>query len=151
MMLRYKTGKLPLNFIALGVILLAVSIWRIMVLDWSGMPFLVVSIVLLFIESGVVIDPESRRVRRYIGLFTVTKGEWEDVSSLTNLQIIRSRESRTMNFISISRTETNDTYKLYIKLPNRSIELMSGKKEDIQSRAEEIASALKASVVNNAG
>ena len=151
MMLRYKTGKLPFNFIALGVILLAVSIWRIMVLDWSGIPFLVVSIVLLFIESGVVIDPESRRVRRYIGLFTVTKGEWEDVSSLTNLQIIRSRESRTMNFISISRTETNDTYKLYIKLPNRSIELMSGKKEDIQSRAEEIASALKASVVNNAG
>ena len=150
-MLRYKTGKLPLNFIALGVILLAVSIWRIMVLDWSGIPFLVVSIVLLFIESGVVIDPDSRRVRRYIGLFTVTKGEWEDVSSLTNLQIIRSRESRTMNFISISRTETNDTYKLYIKLPNRSIELMSGKKEDIQSRAEEIASALKASVVNNAG
>lgn len=151
MMLRYKTGKLPFNFIALGVILLAVSIWRIMVLDWSGIPFLVVSIVLLFIESGVVIDPESRRVRRYIGLFTVTKGEWEDVSSLINLQIIRSRESRTMNFISISRTETNDTYKLYIKLPNRNVELMSGKKEDIQSRAEEIASALKASVVNNAG
>ena len=150
-MLRYKTGKLPLNFIALGVILLAVSIWRIMVLDWSGIPFLVVSIVLLFIESGVVIDPESRRVRRYIGLFTVTKGEWEDVSSLINLQIIRSRESRTMNFISISRTETNDTYNLYIKLPNRNVELMSGKKEDIQSRAEEIASALKASVVNNAG
>ena len=120
-MLRYKTGKLPLNFIALGVILLAVSIWRIMVLDWSGIPFLVVSIALLFIESGVVIDPDSRRVRRYIGLFTVTKGEWEDVSSLINLQIIRSRESRTMNFISISRTETNDTYKLYIKLPNRSI------------------------------
>ena len=150
-MLRYKTGKLPLNFIALGVILLAVSIWRIMVLDWSGIPFLVVSIVLLFIESGVVIDPDSRRVRRYIGLFTVTKGEWEDVSSLINLQIIRSRESRTMNFISISRTETNDTYNLYIKLPNRNVELMSGKKEDIQSRAEEIASALKASVVNNAG
>ncbi len=150
-MLRYKTGKLPLNFIALGVILLAVSIWRIMVLDWIGIPFLGVSIGLLCIESGVVIDPESRRVRRYIGLFTVTKGEWEDVSSLINLQIIRSRESRTMNFISISRTETNDTYKLYIKLPNRNVELMSGKKEDIQSRAEEIASALKASVVNNAG
>lgn len=150
MMLNYKTGKLPLNFRALGVILLAVSIWRIMVFDWSGILFLIISLLLLFLKSGVIIDADNRRIKSYIGLFVVSKGEWEDVNSLDNLQIVKMRESRTMNVLSISRTETNETYKLYMKLPDRSIELMSGKKEDILNSAEEIASSLKTSVVNKA-
>lgn len=150
MTLSYKTGKLPLNFTALGAILLAVSIWRMLLLDWSGILFFVVSLVLLFLKSGVIIDTDNRRIKRYIGIFIAIRGEWEDINSLVNLQIVKSRESRTMNVLSISRTETNDTYKLYMRLADRNIELMSGNKEVILSRAEEIADALKTSVINKA-
>ncbi len=48
-----------------------------------------------------------------------------------------------MSVLSITRTETNNVYKLFLTLPNRRIELMSGEKERILKRAEKIASSLQ--------
>ena len=149
MILNYKTGKLPPNFIYLGIMLFGISIWRMVVLEWKGILFFVISLLFLFIKSGIIIDTDNRRLKKYIGLFAIKKGEWESIKSIINLQIIKTRETQNMSVLSISRTETNDVYKLFVTLSDKNIELMSGEKEYIFNRAEKISSSLQVSVKNN--
>ncbi len=149
MILNYKTGKLPPNFIYLGIMLFGVGIWRMIVLDWKGILFFIISLLFLFIRSGIIIDNDNKRLKKYIGFFAIKKGEWESIKSIINLQIIKTRETQNMSVLSITRTETNDVYKLFITLPDRKIELMSGEKDYILIRAEKISSSLQVSVKNN--
>ena len=143
MILNYKTGKLPPNFYYLGIMLFGTGIWRMVVLDWKGILFFIISLPLLFIRSGIVIDTDNRRLKKYIGFLAIKKGEWESIKSIINLQIIKTKETQVMSVLSITRTETNNVYKLFLTLPNRRIELMSGEKERILKRAEKIASSLQ--------
>lgn len=149
MILEYKTGKLPFNFIALGYMLFAISAWRIAVFDWKGIVFLLLSVFLLFFRSGIIVETNTKRLKRYYGIFFIKKGEWENIEQATELRIARVRQGQMMSVLSISRTESYDTYKLYLRLPNRSIELMAGQKDDILSKASSIASALHTSIVNS--
>lgn len=144
----YKTGQLPLNFIALGVMLLAVGIWRMIVLDWMGILLFVIAIVLLFLRSGIIIDSDKRRIMNYDGLFFIRKGEWEDIGALVNLQIIKIIETQPMSVLSISRTGTHDVYKLYMVLPNKKIEIMSGKEVPVLKKAKKISSLLQTPINN---
>lgn len=148
MILNYKTGKFPPNFIYLGIMLFGIGIWRMIVLDWKGILFFIISLLFLFIKSGIIIDTDNRRLKKYIGFFAIWKGEWESIKSIINLQIIKTRETQNMSVLSISRTETNDVYKLSLTLSNRNIELMSGEKDNILNRAEKISSLLQVSVNN---
>jgi len=148
MILNYKTGKLPLNFIYLGIMLFGISIWRMVVLDWKGILFFIISLLFLFIKSGIVIDTDNRRVKKYIGFFAIKKGEWESIKSIINLQIIKTNEAQAMSVLSITRTETKDVYKLLMILSDRTIELMSGEKDFIIDKAEIISSALQVSLNN---
>lgn len=148
MILNYKTGNLPPNFIYLGVLLLGVSIWRIIVLDWIGLLFLVISLLCLFIKSGIIIDTDNKKLKKYIGIFTIRKGKWENISTLNNLQIIKVRETQSMNVLSINRTETKDVYKLILVLPNKNIELMSGENNYIINTAKKISLSLQTTVIN---
>ena len=122
MILNYKTGKLPPNFIYLGIMLLGVSLWRIILLDWKGILFFVISLLCLFIKSGIIIDTENKRLKKYTGFFAIRIGEWENIKSVVYLQIIKTIETQSMNVVSISRTETYDVYKLILVLPDRNIE-----------------------------
>ena len=149
MILNYKTEKLPPNFIYLGIMLFGIGIWRMVVLDWKGILFFVISLLFLFIKSGIIIDTDNRRLKKYIGFFAIIKGEWESIKSIINLQIIKTRETQAMSVLSITRTETNDIYKLFLILSDRNIELMSGEKDYILNRAEKISSSLQVSVINN--
>ena len=148
MILKYKTGKLPPNFIYLGMMLFGIGIWRIVVLDWKGILFFIISLLFLFIKSGIIIDTDNRRLKKYIGFFAIKKGEWESIKAIINLQIIKTRETQNMSVLSITRTETNDVYKLFLTLPNRKIELMSGEKNYIFNRAKKISSSLQTSIEN---
>lgn len=148
MILKYKTGKLPPNFIALGYILLGVSVWRIIVLDWIGILFFLVSLLLLFIRSGLMIDTDNKSLKKYIGVFSLKRGKWEDISTLINLQIIKTKASQSMHVLSINRIETIDLYKLIMVLPDKKIELMSGKKEVIIKISKEISHLLQTEVLN---
>ena len=149
MILNYKTGKLPPNFIYLGIMLFGIGIWRMIVLDWKGILFFIISLLFLFIKSGIIIDTDNKRLKKYIGFFAIRKGEWESIKTIINLQIIKTRETQNMSVLSITRTETNDVYKLFLTLPDRKIELMSGEKDYILNRAEKISSSLQVSVKNN--
>jgi hypothetical protein len=146
--MNYKTGKLPLNFIYLGIMLLGISIWRMIVLDWTGIVFFVISFLYLFIKSGLIIDTDNKKLKKYIGFFIIKKGEWVNIKSLINLQIIKTKETQSMNVLSINRTETNDVFKLFMILPDRTIELMSGEKGSIIKKAEKISSSLQTTVIN---
>jgi len=53
-----------------------------------------------------------------------------------------------MGVLSITRTETNVVYKLFLTLSNRKTELMSGEKDYIIKRAEKIASSLQVPLNN---
>jgi len=149
MLLNYKTGKLPLNFLALGIMLLAVSIWRMVVSDWAGILFLLISLILLFLRSGILIDAENKKAKKYIGIFGLNKGKWEDIDSLVNLQINKTKERQTMSVLSVSRTESIEVFKVYLNLPDHKIELLSGKKEDVSRKAEDIASLLQTTIIDN--
>lgn len=147
MILKYKTGNLPPNFIALGFLLLAVSVWRIVLLDWKGILFLIISILCLFIKSGLIIDTDNKRLKKYIGFFTIKRGKWEDINTIINIQILKTKASQSMNVLSINRIETKDLYKLILVLPNKKIELMSGKKEDIIKISKEMSHSLQTEVL----
>ncbi|RLD59602.1 MAG: hypothetical protein DRJ05_06175 [Bacteroidetes bacterium] len=149
MILDYKTGKLPPNFIYLGIMLFGIGIWRMVVLDWRGILFFAISLLVLFLKSGIIIDADNKRIKKYIGFFMVKKGEWESIGSINNLQIVKTRETQNMGVLSITRTETNDVYKLFLTLSNRDIELMSGEKDYILERAEEISLSLQVPIKNN--
>lgn len=148
MILNYKTGNLPPNFIYLGVMLWCVSIWRMAVLDWAGLLVFVISMLCLFIKSGIIIDTDKRRLKRYTGFLAIRKGEWESIQSLINLQVIKTRETQVMSVLSISRTETDDVYKLIMVLSHKEIELMSGKNGFIIKAADEISHELQTTVIN---
>ncbi|NWJ51910.1 MAG: hypothetical protein HXX14_13705 [Bacteroidetes bacterium] len=148
MILKYKTGNLPPNFIYLGIMLFGISIWRMVVLDWKGLLIFVISLLCLFIKSGILIDTEKRRLKRYVGFCTIRKGEWENINALLHLQIIKTRETQVMSVLSISRTETDDVYKLIMVLPHKNIELLSGENDFIIKAANEISSELQTSVSN---
>jgi hypothetical protein len=143
----YKTGKLPPNFFYLGIMLLGIGIWRMIALDWNGILFFLISLLCLFIKSGIIIDTDKRKLKKYIGFFVIRKGEWENINSLTSLQIIRIKETQSMSVLSISRTEINEVYKLILALPDRKIELMSGERKFIIKAAKEISKELQTSVL----
>lgn len=149
MKLNYKTDRLPLNFITLGYMLLAIGIWRIIAMDWKGIIFFLLSIFLIFFKSGIVIDTDKKLLRKYNGLFFIKTGEWENINQLTGLQIIESKESQTMSVLSISRTATNDIYKLYLNMPDRNILLMKGSNNDMLNKGKRIATLLQTSLISN--
>ena len=148
MILNYKTGKLPQNFIYLGVMLFGLGIWRMIVLDWKGILFFIISLLFLFIKSGIIIDTDHKRLKKYTGIFAIRKGEWESIKSLVNLRIIKTNETQNMSVLSITRTETKIVYKLILVLPNKNIELISGESDFINKAANEISHALQTSTVN---
>lgn len=148
MVLNYKTCKLPLQFIFLGTMLFGLGIWRMIVFDWKGILFFLISVIILFSKSGIVIDAKNQRIKKYIGIFTFKSGEWESIESVLDLQIIKTKETQNMNVVSITRIETTEVYKLFFTLPDGLIEVMSGSKDIIHSRAESISSLLQVSIKN---
>ena len=148
MTLNYKTGKLPPNFYYLGFMLLAIGVWRVIVQDWFGIIFLAISLILLFIRTGVLIDEKNKRLKKYVGIFIFKTGDWEDISTVINLKIINVQETQNMNVASISSSQTNDVYQLIIILANRNFELLSGKKDYVRKSANEISIALKTTVTD---
>jgi len=148
MISNFKTGRLPQNFIFLGVLLLAVSIWRIWLLDWIGGVFLVISCLCLFIKSGLLIDTENKRLKRYIGILSIRLGEWENISTIDDLQIIHVKKMQKMHVLTINRSETKDIFKLILVLPDKKIELLAGEKDYINETSKDISLLLKKTVLN---
>ena len=149
MILKFKTGSLPPNFIFLGIILGGVGIWRMAVLDWKGIMFFVIAMFCLFITSGFSIDAEKVKIREYVRILFLKFGKWQDIHDAESLEIIMVREAQNMSVLSINRSETIEVYKLMMIFPDRELELISGKEDYIVNTANTIASSLNLDVVNS--
>lgn len=146
--MQFKTGKLPLNFIVLGIILLLIDVWRIMNYDWVGILLLCISLVFLLLRSGIIIDPAKGELKKYTGFFFMKFGSWENISSVKNLTISGLRVTQNMNVVTISRSETRVVYKLMMVLSGRTLELMTGEKELVFDAAEKISKEMKVHIIN---
>jgi len=139
MLLSYKTERLPLNFLMLGFSLALVGVATTINGDYEGSLTFLLAIPLLFTQSGVVIDIENQRIRKYTGLFFLRFGKWVDITAAQHLQIIKVRETKGMAVLSIGRNETNVVQKLLMMMPNSHIEVLSGKQEKVEKIAREMA------------
>lgn len=148
MILKYTTGKLPPNFFMLGVILLLLGILAAIMSEYAGLVAIPLSIPLLFIRTGILIDTKKTRIKKYIGLFAYQSGKWESIAPIKHLQIIRVRQTTGMAVLSIARNETNVVYKLIAVLPDENIELLSGEGRFIGEAADNISSELNIEVKN---
>ena len=148
MLLKYKTGRLPFNFIALGILLLAVSIWRIIILDWFGIIYLLISVFFLLIESGFIIDTNNLKLKKYIGFLNMNSGKWVNINNVKNLEVVRAKVSQRINVLSISRVDSKVIYKLRLVFSSKKLELMMGEKEKVNSTAKEISNSLNITVDN---
>lgn len=142
MQLKFTTGKLPLNFFMLGVILFLLGILSAIMSEFVGLLAIPLSIPLLFIRTGILIDTEKKKIKKYIGLFVYQSGKWENIASTRYLQIIRVRQTSGMAVLSIARNESNIVYKLLAVLPNENIELLSGESLLIHEAASNISREL---------
>jgi hypothetical protein len=143
--LEFRTSRLPINFRMLGYMLLALAIWRTIVLDWMGIVYLAISLFLLFFRTAVIIDAQALKIKQYVGLFLIKKGKWERIEHVSSIQLTKTKETQTMSVLSISRIETTDTYILYIIMPSRNIKLMQGNKAELVTKGNTLAALLKTS------
>jgi hypothetical protein len=142
MALQYTTGKLPLHFFMLGVVLLLLGLLAFVMEGIIGIIPLLLAIPLLFTRSGIRIDGKKKLLKIYIALFAFQSGKWTNIQQATHLQIIRVRQSTSMAVLSIHRNDMNIVYKLLLMLPNEKIELLSGEGGYICKRADEISQEL---------
>lgn len=150
MKINYTTGKLPTNFVILGAALLVIGIWEVIRLEWGiGIFLFVVGLFLFFIKSGIMIDADKKQLKQYIGILGIKKGRWENIDTLLNLKIIKSQQSQAMNVLTISTTTTVRIYKLLMVLPDKNIEILTGKKKPIFKMADKISTLLDTSVENS--
>lgn len=142
MLLKYTTGKLPPNFFMLGFTFIVIGIISMYNSDYFGLIFLLLALPFVFIRLGIMIDSQQKQIKKYTSFFGLRIGKWESISQANNIQIIRVQETSSMAVLSINRTETNIRFKMILIMPNRKMEIMSGKKEFINKAAKEIASSL---------
>jgi hypothetical protein len=128
--------------------LLAIGVWRVIVQDWIGILFLIISLILIFIKIGVLIDVQNIRLKKYIGIFTFKKGKWQSIKNITHIKIKCVQESQIMNVVSISRSQSNEVYSLVLVLPDTDIELISGNEKHIRKIAIEISKSLNTNVLD---
>lgn len=124
MKITYKTERLPQNFVILGYLLILAGVWIGLYEDWKGILFLLIGVVLVFIESGIIIDPAKQEIKRYTGIFFLKRGNWQSISKSTGLVVAKTQETQSMHVLSISRSVTEEVYKLWMVMPEGNIELM---------------------------
>ena len=105
--------------------------------------------ILIFFKSVITIDTEKKLLRKYTGIVFTKKGEWENINQPSCIQIVKSKESQTMAVLAISRTATNEIYKLYLNKPDKNILLMKGRNNDMFKKGKRIASSLHTSLISN--
>jgi hypothetical protein len=142
MLLQYKTERLPLNFIMLGFTLIVVGIVTVVNGDYEGVAAFIFAIPLLFTHSGIIVDTDNRRIKKYTGLFNWQYGKWLDLKGARYMQIGRMNQNQGMWVASIPRTNKKQVHKLYVMLPHSRLELLTGTLEEIEARAKQIANGL---------
>ncbi|NOU59930.1 hypothetical protein [Marinifilum caeruleilacunae] len=139
MISNYKTGKLPPNFMMLGILFLFIGIVIILDEGLAGIMFILLALPFLLTHSGLSIDLEKQQIRKFTSLLGIKFGSWIDVSGTSKLLIGKIRQNKGMAVLSISRNEISFTYKLYAIIDNRRCEIVSGNYDFVKDVAKQIS------------
>lgn len=148
MLLDYKTGRLLPHLLALGFMLIPIGVWQIINLNLAGIVLLIAGLFLVSFRHGFMIDPFQMHLKFYSGMWGIKKGYWQDISTAECLHVITSSESQSMSVLSINRTSSQKTTKLFLILPNENVELMSGSRKKIIKVAQEVSATIKVQLVD---
>lgn len=146
--LKYKTDRLPLHFIVLGYMLLAVGVWRIVVVDFRGILYLIFAFLFILFRSGVDVYADKKQIKLYNGFFFAKIGKYMDVKNAIGLELTYSSELQHQSVLTLTKTDSVEVCKLTINFPDNDLLLMAGEKEKIVKRANEISRALQIPLVN---
>lgn len=100
-----------MGYLILGMLILFLSIPFYFISIFFGVVLSLLSISLLFIETGVQIDIENKGIRSFKKLFFVTKGVWYALNGVESCIIVYNRDAAIMSSRGSSnlvRTETFD-------------------------------------------
>ena len=146
--LKYKTDRLPLHFIVLGYMLLAVGVWRIVVADYKGILYLIFALFFILFRSGIDVNVDKKQIKLYNGFFFAKIGKYMDVKNAIGLELTYSSELQHQSVLTLTKTDSVEVCKLTINFPDNDLLLMAGEKEKIVKRANEISRALQIPLVN---
>jgi hypothetical protein len=146
--LKYKTDRLPLHFIVLGYMLLAVGVWRIVVADYKGILYLIFAFIFILFRSGIEVYVDKKQIKLYNGFFFAKMGKLLDVKNVTGLELTYSSEIQHQSVLTLTKTDSVEICKLSLNFPDNDVLLMAGEKEKIVKRANEISRALQIPLVN---
>jgi len=131
MNLNFTTKKLPTQLISLAYLLLAIGIWRIFVLDYLGILLVVLSIFVLSTKSGIAIDAENKKLKKYTVFLFFKKGIWEDIKTVESLIIKKVKISQNIHLLSLSKTDTRYKYSIILTLADRNFEIITTENNNI--------------------
>ena len=147
--MNFTTGKLPAPLISLAYLLLAIGIWRIVLLDCLGILFVAVSIFLLFTKSKIEIDTENKKLKKYTVFLFFKIGKWEDIKSVKSVLIKKVKITHNMHLLSQSKTDIRFNYKIIMILANKNIEIITKENYNkIKEIADKLATELNISVID---
>jgi hypothetical protein len=91
-----EIGKLfPPAVTTVGYVLLILGVLFTLVNPLLGNGLVLIGIFVAFAKKGVEIDPDSRRLRNYTGLFNIKIGEWESMEDFSDIAVLRKRITTT--------------------------------------------------------
>ncbi len=142
------TGRLPMQFLIIGWVLIGVGIYQLILGDPIGIIFIPL-ILISFFKSGISIDFKRNRLKEYVGGRFLRIGKWKSIEGAQSLEIKKSSWSQEYNVSTISTVTTVSTSSLYLKLPDKKIMLLQAKKKRVLKKAEKIAALLHIPIENN--
>lgn len=148
MLTNYKTGKLPPNFLMLGILFLLIGLASIISGEFAGFLFFIIALPFLLTHSGLSIDSEKQQIRKFTNLAGMKFGSWMDVSQTDRLLIGKVRQNTGMAVLSISRNDISYTYKLYAMINGQRCEIVNGNYELVSEVAKRISADTGAEIMS---
>ncbi|MBN2667675.1 MAG: hypothetical protein JXR60_00475 [Bacteroidales bacterium] len=140
--IEFTTAKLPINFTVLGYLFIGLGIYSLIKHLWEAVFLLLIGLIIVLFKSGLVIDFNARKYKKYNGLFFIKIGEWMSISKDAFLKLEKKRMVHANSVLTISRKELQIDYRLYLYNDSSKVLLISGNKNEVFERANTIAKRL---------
>lgn len=82
-------------------------------------PFILLGLGLITSRDKLAVDFENRRIMKYVQMFGIKIGKWENVSQARYIALVRIRMSRSENFLTIGTQRTKILVKANLIFSNK--------------------------------
>lgn len=96
----------PFQFVFLGYVGIAASIYFLVIFNLWGLPLLLASIFVSFSFAGIQIDFEKNSYSEYLGIFILKFGKWKTLPKIQYVTVFIDHFIQEMHVASISGTQT---------------------------------------------